>query len=361
MAPELGEYDDTAGFAADPYAAPDDGGGLEGARPPAELDASWNPEATLEDGFQLESGGSFGAGADAAAPEWAQPVRRRLGRARRPSPSLRGRGGVRGLADAGRPRRSTRRRRERISSPRRRASSPPADHALDAEPAAAPELDYSQPDFSSEAPASSDLFALDPAPEPEPEPLALDAAPEPEPEPLALDAGPRAGARALRARRRSPSRSPSPSRSTPPPSGPTLALEPFGARRRVPSRDAPGDAPRRRRSEPASSPEPFRADGARGGDPDDRRRRHPRGDCRGRSGRAATAARLRPARRARGRRRARPRDRRRGRAGGARGSAGPLPRLPPEPPADGAGAARPTPTAGLPGRTASSSTRSRGR
>ena len=73
--PELGEYDDTAGFAAQPFDAPGEpegAGALEAARPPPELDAGWRAEDALDQGFALESGGSFAAGADAAAPEWTQ-------------------------------------------------------------------------------------------------------------------------------------------------------------------------------------------------------------------------------------------------------------------------------------------------
>jgi hypothetical protein len=93
-APVLGEYDDTAGFAApafdvaslppdaplDPDLAalaaeeppPELGAPVDLAGEPPTLDASWQPETALAGGFELASGGSFGAGADAAAPEWAQ-------------------------------------------------------------------------------------------------------------------------------------------------------------------------------------------------------------------------------------------------------------------------------------------------
>ena len=77
--PILGEYDDTAGFGATAYAAPaseaEPPGFEVAAAPEPESPAGWPADAALEDdGFQLESGGSFGAGADAAAPEWARPA-----------------------------------------------------------------------------------------------------------------------------------------------------------------------------------------------------------------------------------------------------------------------------------------------
>ncbi|ABC79843.1 DUF6982 domain-containing protein [Anaeromyxobacter dehalogenans] len=67
--PELGEYDDTSGFAAPP-----EEGALElataGAEPAAE--AGWAEEVALDQGFELESGGSFDAAAEATVPEWAR-------------------------------------------------------------------------------------------------------------------------------------------------------------------------------------------------------------------------------------------------------------------------------------------------
>ncbi len=67
-----GEYDDAAGFSDAAYAAAEVADEADtGAAPllPGESGA-FEPETALEDGFQLESGGSFGAGADAATPEW---------------------------------------------------------------------------------------------------------------------------------------------------------------------------------------------------------------------------------------------------------------------------------------------------
>ncbi|BDG03588.1 DUF6982 domain-containing protein [Anaeromyxobacter oryzae] len=73
-----GEYDDTAGFSLDAGAeAPGEAvletvaleASAEGTTPPAE--GEWQPDGALDQGFELESGGSFDATADAAAPEWA--------------------------------------------------------------------------------------------------------------------------------------------------------------------------------------------------------------------------------------------------------------------------------------------------
>ncbi|WP_242392616.1 DUF6982 domain-containing protein [Anaeromyxobacter oryzisoli] len=70
-----GEYDDTTGFSASPGAdalAPGDAfaaATLDDAAPARSGDT--HPEAALDREFQLESGGSFEAVVDAAAPEWA--------------------------------------------------------------------------------------------------------------------------------------------------------------------------------------------------------------------------------------------------------------------------------------------------
>ncbi|ACL63442.1 putative CheA signal transduction histidine kinase [Anaeromyxobacter dehalogenans 2CP-1] len=66
---ELGEYDDTSGFAA-----PAAEGVLEVAPPGAApaADAGWAEEVALDQGFELESGGSFDAAAEATVPEWAR-------------------------------------------------------------------------------------------------------------------------------------------------------------------------------------------------------------------------------------------------------------------------------------------------
>jgi hypothetical protein len=67
-----GEYDAAAGFSDATYAADelaDDADTGAAQLLPGESGA-FEPETALEDGFQLESGGSFGAGADAATPEW---------------------------------------------------------------------------------------------------------------------------------------------------------------------------------------------------------------------------------------------------------------------------------------------------
>jgi hypothetical protein len=76
--PVLGEYDDTAGFAgaAFPDAAPADlpveGSGFEAAQAMAPgATEGWHPEPAVDEGFLLESGGSFDAAAAAVAPEWA--------------------------------------------------------------------------------------------------------------------------------------------------------------------------------------------------------------------------------------------------------------------------------------------------
>jgi hypothetical protein len=76
---ELGEYDETAGFRrgggyadAAPADLPGEEPGFQAAQSvEAEAAEGWQPDAALDDGFQLESGGSFDATADAAAPEWA--------------------------------------------------------------------------------------------------------------------------------------------------------------------------------------------------------------------------------------------------------------------------------------------------
>jgi len=62
--PALGAYDDMLAFepAAESADLP-----VEGAAPGAD----WQPDTALDQGFQLESGGSFVASAEAAAPEWA--------------------------------------------------------------------------------------------------------------------------------------------------------------------------------------------------------------------------------------------------------------------------------------------------
>ncbi len=73
----MGEYDDTAGFGGTAFAeAPADvsadGSGFQATQEVApEAAPGWQPDAALEDGFHLASGGSFDAAAEAAAPEWA--------------------------------------------------------------------------------------------------------------------------------------------------------------------------------------------------------------------------------------------------------------------------------------------------
>jgi hypothetical protein len=73
----VGEYDDTAGFAsryvdAAPADLPQEGPEFQAAQAvSADESEGWQPEAVLDEGFQLESGGSFDATAEAAAPEWA--------------------------------------------------------------------------------------------------------------------------------------------------------------------------------------------------------------------------------------------------------------------------------------------------
>jgi hypothetical protein len=66
----LGDYDDTAGFAATyPDAGDlDDSAFLAARGLPAEPGAEWAPETALEAGFELESGGSFEPGAPAPQP-----------------------------------------------------------------------------------------------------------------------------------------------------------------------------------------------------------------------------------------------------------------------------------------------------
>jgi hypothetical protein len=84
--PPLGEYDDTAGFDKAPNAflepaggagpvpdrgenAPPDESGFEtGAVLARDGREGWQPDAALEDGFRLESGGSFDSAPDAATP-----------------------------------------------------------------------------------------------------------------------------------------------------------------------------------------------------------------------------------------------------------------------------------------------------
>ncbi len=71
----LGDYDESAGFAVQPYGANDvptdaPGLGLDLAQAAVPGDGGWQPDAQLEEGFQLASDGSFGTGQDAAAPEW---------------------------------------------------------------------------------------------------------------------------------------------------------------------------------------------------------------------------------------------------------------------------------------------------
>jgi hypothetical protein len=75
--PALGEYDDTVGFSggAFPDAAPADlpvEGGFEAARAVApDASEGWHPEPAVDEGFLLESGGSFDAADAAVVPEWA--------------------------------------------------------------------------------------------------------------------------------------------------------------------------------------------------------------------------------------------------------------------------------------------------
>jgi len=67
--PASGDYDDTQGFAVNGYEAPptphlaDDGS--------QDASASWHPDTALDRGFELASGGSFDAKADAGTPQWA--------------------------------------------------------------------------------------------------------------------------------------------------------------------------------------------------------------------------------------------------------------------------------------------------
>jgi hypothetical protein len=75
FAPVIGEYDDSACFAAPIEPPPEDlpldaPGFRAGAPMPAE--GEWQPETALDQGFELASGGSFDAAADAVAPEWAR-------------------------------------------------------------------------------------------------------------------------------------------------------------------------------------------------------------------------------------------------------------------------------------------------
>ena len=67
--PAPGDYDDTQGFAVNGYEAPPtshlaDDGGQDAA-------AGWQPDTALDHGFELASGGSFDAKADAGTPQWA--------------------------------------------------------------------------------------------------------------------------------------------------------------------------------------------------------------------------------------------------------------------------------------------------
>ncbi|ACG71314.1 putative CheA signal transduction histidine kinase [Anaeromyxobacter sp. K] len=66
---ELGEYDDTSGFAA-PVGEDVLELATPGAAPAAE--PGWAEEVALDQGFELESGGSFDAAAEATVPEWAR-------------------------------------------------------------------------------------------------------------------------------------------------------------------------------------------------------------------------------------------------------------------------------------------------
>ncbi|HEY6100687.1 MAG TPA: hypothetical protein VIW03_14715, partial [Anaeromyxobacter sp.] len=74
---DTGEYDDTAGFDtrfadATPADLPQEEPSFQAAQSiEPEAAQGWQPDAVLEEGFQLASGGSFDAAAEAAAPEWA--------------------------------------------------------------------------------------------------------------------------------------------------------------------------------------------------------------------------------------------------------------------------------------------------
>jgi hypothetical protein len=187
--PVLGEYDDTAGLTAPvpPDAAAEVTGdelGFAPAAPTQETSplaaSGWQPEAVLDEGFQLASGGSFAAGADAAAPEWAQPPA---------TPPWEGAPPLDLATPADVPVAEDAAYYEIEAAPDAGAfaGAPPETLAAGG---AAPELDFSQPDFSAEEPVPGDtggpglsmteLLAA-PAPEqpPEPEPGAeLDQPPE---------------------------------------------------------------------------------------------------------------------------------------------------------------------------------------
>jgi hypothetical protein len=70
----FGEYDDSAGFGAAPFDAGEvqlSGSPAPESSVPAPELGGWQTDPALGGDFHAESGGSFGAGADAAAPEWA--------------------------------------------------------------------------------------------------------------------------------------------------------------------------------------------------------------------------------------------------------------------------------------------------
>ncbi len=173
--PALGEYDDIGGFAATPFAAPAleaDAPGFEVASAPLpESAAGWPADTALDEGgFQLESGGSFGADADAGTPEWAQPGASppwenapALDLGAQNAPALAGDAVGYAVPDDGEPFGApadgagdlfARGEAELASSGDDLAGPQPADLALDVEGAPAdgpaPELDFSHPDFSAE-------------------------------------------------------------------------------------------------------------------------------------------------------------------------------------------------------------------
>jgi hypothetical protein len=169
---EFGEYDDSAGFDAAPL----------DAAPPAEA-----ADPALDQDFQATSGGSFGAGADAAAPEWAAAAAPPpwqdappLDLGAHQEPSADGAAGFE-VAPALEP---------EVFAPAPGSTSDlfgPIDGELAVEEVAlapeggAPALDFSQPDFSSGAP-DDDLAEptfTDPAPLPlgGPPPDSLEAVP----------------------------------------------------------------------------------------------------------------------------------------------------------------------------------------
>jgi hypothetical protein len=172
-APALGEYDDTAGFGAEPFdtaAVPPDAPGLDADARAPELDPAWQPEAALAGGFELASGGSFGAGADAAAPEWAQqsppppwqdapPLD--LGGVPEPAAAEDATGYEIAPAPASETF-NTLPGTDLFGAPEGDLLPPEGEVAVGAEDAAGPELDYSQPDLSAPEDATPEPPPADP-------------------------------------------------------------------------------------------------------------------------------------------------------------------------------------------------------